>query len=340
MKIFLNAKMVLLLLVGLLTSMGCRVDKAELDELVDQQESFATSRAENVTITGTVLDPKTWNPIVGATVTIGDYSTTTNALGFYSLDLEETGLGAIVTVTKEGRVDLRFPVDFRRYNDNATVHWNIELPEIQKTISFTPGIEQEVTFFYLGVWYKVIVPADAASKSLEISVGPTGTVVGEGISGAFALTGLFLETPHKCFQFDNKIMFKYDAVNAATNGGVGSANRNAMGSESTPGSRIVAAGVETALQKAKAILEAGGTDFEANAAFIAELYKYTDEISVLSDGTVLLVSELAGNIYPGTGVVTECNKIRQIDEEGKPVDDKNLQNLDSSVNSPTHQGGS
>ncbi len=334
MKAFLNFKsaLLLLLVVGLFTSFGCGVEKAEIDELVDVQESFpaATSRAENVTISGTITDPENVDPFTGeqlplanAVVIIGTDTVLTDEDGNFSITLEDAGAGAVVRVDLDGHVDLVFPVSFADYEDNSSVDWSINLPESQLTTDFEPGTAVLDTFFYLGVPYVVEIPADAADQPIEIAIGPAGTVVGAGISGAFAVTGVHIETPEENFEFDNEIAISYNPVDAAQSGGIGSANPAALEPDAPEGAAAAAEEVEDAIAAAEAVIDAGGDPEDAAAAFVEEIYDGADEVSVDEDGNVVVVDTVEGSVLPGTGVVTEEDTLEQIDENGEPVEGEN-----------------
>lgn len=360
MKFFLNVTMVLLLIVGLFTSFGCGVEKVELDELVDQQESYAaTSRAENVTIMGTITDPEKVDstnlipdpnnpdslifsplPLAGVVVRIGSDSAVTDGNGFYSIVLEESTAGAVVEVELEGYVDLVFPVSFANYDDNSTENWSISLPETQDTTSFIPGIPSVDTFFYEGVPYIVEIPADAAQEPIDVAIGPSGTVVGPGISGAFAVTGIHIETPEENFEFDNEIAVSYNPLDAAMSGGIGSVNPAATEPGAPSEATQAAEEVQAALDAAQEVIDAGGDPADAATAFVEEIYDGADEVSLDDDGNVVVVNTVEGNVLPGTGVVTEDNTIEQIDENGEPVEEESedLIDEDGEVVDVPHQG--
>ena len=359
MKIIFNSIITLLLAVGLFTSFGCGVEKAQLDELVDQQESFATSRAENITITGFITDPEKIDsltlapdpdnpdlligdplPLANVVVKIGDDSVFTDASGFFMLVIEEPINGAVVKVVLEDYVDLVFPVDFGNYEDNSTVNWDINLPETQDTVFFMPGASSVDTFFYLGVPYVVEIPADAAQEAIDVSFGPTGTVVGAGISGAFAVVGIHIETPEENFQFDNEVSISYNPLDAASSGGIGSINPAALEPDAPEGAAIAAAELAAAIETAEAIIDAGGTLADAATAFVEELYDGADEVSVDEDGNVIIVDTVEGSVLPGTGVVTEDDTLEQIDEDGEPVEEEgeDLIDEDGDIADVPHQG--
>lgn len=327
MKILLNVRMVLLLVaMGLLTvftSCG-NLDKKEMEEIEDLQESFPSStvRAELVTITGTILDPETQEPLEGVSVTIGTETAITDENGFYSITLEETNAGALVVVDLEGYVDLVFPVSFENYTDGDSVDWAITLPESQPASNFTPGEETVDTFTYLGVVYTVTIPADATDSAIPVSVGPSGTVVGAGISGSFATVGVHVETEEEDFNFDNEVGVSYDPLEAATSGGIGSINPAATEPDAPPEAAAAAAAVQDAVDAAQEILDEGGDPSDANAAFVEELYEGADEVSINEDGEVVIVTTVEGGVLPGNGVVTEDGNLTPIDEEGEPIEDE------------------
>jgi len=316
---------------GLFVLVGCDVDQADMDDVVDLQESFAaSSRAENITISGIVTDPGNLDtltgepiPLANVKVKIGSDSTFTDANGFYSISLEETGPGAVVKVELEDHVDLIFPVDFSNYADNATETWSMTLPETQDTFAFEPGAPLSGSFEYLGVLYFVDIPADVALLPIEIAVSPAGTVVGPGISGAFAITGIHIETPEEDFEFDNEVAVAYNPLIAAQNNGIGSINPAALEEDAPGGAAEAAEEAEAALEVAQDIIDAGGTLADATTAYIEELYDDADEVSVDDNGNIVIVDTVEGSVLPGTGVVTEEDTLVQIDEEGEPVVDEN-----------------
>lgn len=339
--------MALLVTVGLLTS--CGVEKVEIDELVDQQESFAaSSRAENVVISGVITDPGNFGlvtrrpvPVEGATVQIGSASTTTDENGAFSITLEDTGPGAVVKISQEGHVDLTFPVSFRGYADNAAVSWTISLPETQVTIPFTPGAAASAIFVYLNVPYTVNVPEDASTQAIDISVSPSGTVIGPGISGVFAVTGIHVETPEENFIFDESISVLYDPIEAGLSGGVGAINPAAALPGAPPEAAEAAREVVDALAAGLNAISAGATPEEAAMAYIEELYDGSDEISVDADGNTIVVNTIEGSIYLDLGVVTEEDTIVQLDENGEVEEDEEpeeLINEDGEVPNIPHQG--
>lgn len=342
MKIFLNVKIVLLLLVGLLTSFGCGVEKVDLSEFDDLQESFpATTRAENVTLAGVLVDPILKEPIAGATIQIGAVSVQTDENGAYAITIEESVLGAAVSITKEGLVDLSFPVDFSDLEDNATIDLAIEIPEAQDPIQFVPGEAVTQTFFYLGVAYEVEIPADAFDEPMEIAIGPSGSVVGPGVSGAFARVGLHIETPLEDAEFNNAIGLNYDPIQAALSGGIGGLHPQSFLPIATPEARLAAQNLLAALAAAAAVTTNGGTQVEATTVFIEESYPNSEEISVAENGDLEIVNTVEGTLIPGIGLITENGTLEQLDDSGVPIEGESIDLIDEETggtNNIPHQG--
>jgi len=361
MKILLNVRMVLLLVaMGLLTvftSCG-NLDKKGMEEIADLQESFptATSRAENVTITGTLTTQERKEPLEGATVQVGTQSTLTKADGTFQLVLEETNGNTLASIKLRGCTDLFFTVDFGRYEDGDMVDWSAQLSRLQRAIQYTPGQESSRTFNSLGVLYAVTIPEDAAPQPFAVHVGPSGTIVGKGIPGSFALVNLSIQTADETgfhsgviagprnFRFAEAIEVRFDILLAATTGGIGSLNPAAL----LPGANVEA--VEAAenyidaINDAQTILFNGGNEEDALKVLVIGLYgdedadEEDDVDSVLfdEDGNLILSSDFSGIVLPGIGLVTRDGNLILLTNEGELVEEIDLTDPDEGGSIP-HQ---
>ena len=316
MKRFLILKTGFILLsVGWLMILGCNADLITQDEVSAVQETFespSSNRSIKVTIIGTILDPVSRAPVVGATVKIGDIITTTKSNGKFAVSLGNITTGLIVNVTALNHVDFIFPVSFDESVDGSLVNWDIELPRLQPSIPFEPGFDSYSTFNYDGVTYTVKVPADISNTPTTFTVGPGGTVVGTGISGVFAVVGIDFEDDQNGLSdedFDeaenyilsSPVSITYNPLDAVLTRGIGSYHPAASEEDATPGAQTAAKDVEDAIDAAQAAISNRARSSEIAAIFIAELYGLeVEEVQVNANGTVTVENCIEGTLQPGT----------------------------------------
>jgi len=338
MKRFLNFKTSLFLLgIGFFALFGCEAELVESEELVDVQEAF--SRATNVTIKGTIKDPVTDAPIKDAIIRIGHNQAISNSNGDWILRLRETGPGAVVNVIANGRVDFVFPASFRQVLSFSTINWDIELPLLQPDIEFEPGEEATSSYTYDGVVYTVTIPGDVIDEPTKFTVGPGATVVGSGISGAFAVVGVDYDDDDDIdsefataksrdlngenYELGGEIEITYNPLEAAQSNGIGSINPVALEDDAPAGAQEAAQDVLDAIDAALDALASGASPFEVALAFVLELYGLDiDEVEENEDGTITIQNCIEGTLQPGTGDVTDTGELVEIGEDcqnGEPV---------------------
>ena len=356
-KLFNLRTCILLLGVGLFALYGCDAEQTDMEDLVDVQETFdqptsSSSRARNILITGTVLNPVTGESINRARVQVGNAVAFSNARGRWGVKLGNTGDELMVRVTKEDHVDFIFPVSFCDVRDNSTIDWTIDLPPNQPSVVFTPGTEARISYEYKEVIYTVTVPADATDRNTSITVGPGGTVVGEGISRYFAIVGIDFEddeqelTLEENYDFANEVVISYEPLAAAEldtivssnlfpkvlSGGIGSINPAAFERDAPECFEEIAMEWQEAIEEAMDARESNINAQRVSTIFIDELYEeFLEELcgveeelfdvnipEVWLDGNVTVNNTIEGTLLLGIGIVTDTLGIYLIDQEGEP----------------------
>ena len=178
--------------IGLVAFFGCgKVDL--VDNLKVNQESF--TRASSLTVTGQIINPETSIPVSGAIVKTNSFTATTDNNGQFSATLDNFSDSESVKVTKEGHINYEFAVDYTGIADNATLSWNIYLPEREECVWIGPNE---------GAWYKVTANnteyvidfrRGAVDDWTQVCVSQGGLAFGQGIPNAFGLLGINIDTP-------------------------------------------------------------------------------------------------------------------------------------------------
>lgn len=358
MKKLLNLRMFILLLgVGLFALFGCDAEQLEMEDLVDVQETFeqpatSNSRARNILITGTVLNPVTGEPINRAKVQVGNAVAYSNVRGRWGVKLGNTGDELMVRVTKENHVDFIFPVSFCDVRDDSTIDWTIDLPPSQPSVSFTSGTEARISYEYKEVIYTVTVPANATDRNTRITVGPGGTVVGEGISRYFAIVGIDFEDDEQelvfeeNYDFANEVVISYDPLAAAEldtivssrlfsdilSGGIGSINPAALEIDAPDCFQEIAIEWQEAMEEAMDTKNSNRDAKTVSTIFVDELYEeFLEELcsveedmfdvnipEVQLDGNVTVNNTIEGTLLLGIGIVTDTAGIYLVDQAGEP----------------------
>ena len=358
MKKLINLRMCILLLgVGLFALFSCDAELTDMEDLVDLQETFdqatsSSSRARNILITGTVLNPVTGEPINRAKVQVGNAVAFSNTRGRWSVKLGNTGDELMVRVTKDDHVDFIFPVSFCDIRDNSTIDWTIDLPPNQPSVVFTPGTEASISYEYKEVIYTVTVPADATDRNTSITVGPGGTVVGEGISRYFAIVGVDFEDDEQelvfeeNFDFANEVVISYDPLAAAEldtilssslfpevlSGGIGSINPAVFERDAPECFQEIAMEWQEAMEQARDAKESSNNAELVSTIFVDELYEdFLEELcgveedffdvnipEVELDGNVTVNNTTEGTLLLGIGIITDTEEIYLVDQEGEP----------------------
>ena len=131
-------------------------------------------------------------------------------------------------------------------------------------------------------------------------------------------------------------------MEAAQSCGIGSINEAALTGFAPIGAQEAAEEVQNAIDEATDAMENGASLEEVATIFVIELYGIdVEEVTTNADGSVSVVNTIEGTHQPGTGVITDDERLVAVDEEGEPIEEESQRLQDEEtgeVVSIPHQG--